>query len=313
MSPRVSIIVPSYNTVEYIAETLDSVFAQTCRDYEVVVVNDGSPDTPDLERVLAPYMERIRYLRTENRGLAGARNTAILASRGEFVALLDSDDIWEPNYLAVQLSMLDGDPSADIVYPNALIFGSGAGVDQFFMDLSPSIGEVTFTSLVSETCCVMVSVLARRTALEHAGLFDDQLRRCEDFDMWLRCVKTGSRIIYHRQPLVRYRRRDQSLSQNGIAMLEAAVHVLDKIEKTFPLTVEEQRVVESARRKWDGRRLVLEAKGALLSGDAGAAVRMLRKASVTLQSNRLRLLAALIRAMPRLACSVYAGRVKNSN
>jgi len=246
MSARVSVIIPSYNTAEYIAETLDSVFAQTYQDYEVIVVNDGSPDTPELEKVLATYMRRINYIVTENRGLAGARNTAIRASSGEFIALLDSDDIWEPEYLAVQVSKLDNDQSADIVYPNALIFGDGTGAGKLFMDLSPSIGDVTFSSLVSETCCVMVSVLARRSAIERAGLFDGRLRRCEDFDMWLRCIKNGSRIIYHREPLVRYRRRGQSLSHNAVAMLEAAAHVLGKMEQMFALTPEEQALVSAA-------------------------------------------------------------------
>ena len=95
-TPRVSVIMPAYNVAAYIGETLESVFAQTYSDYEIIVVNDGSPDTPELERVLAPYSERIVYVTQENRGLSGARNTALKVARGEFIALLDSDDVWEP-------------------------------------------------------------------------------------------------------------------------------------------------------------------------------------------------------------------------
>src|SRR5215470_9782415 len=78
-SPAVSVIVPAYNTARFITETLQSVFAQTFRDYEVIVVNDGSPDTEDLKRVIASWCDRITYIEQENRGLAGARNTGIRA------------------------------------------------------------------------------------------------------------------------------------------------------------------------------------------------------------------------------------------
>ena len=87
---------PAYRVTEYIGAALDSVRAQTFTDYEIIVVNDGCPDTAALEQVLGPYLDRIVYLKQENRGLAGARNTAIHASRGRYLALLDADDLWEP-------------------------------------------------------------------------------------------------------------------------------------------------------------------------------------------------------------------------
>src|SRR5437763_483641 len=90
LSPQVSIIIPAYNVAPYIAETLDSVFAQTYMNYEVIVVNDGSPDTEDFERALEPYLDRITYLKQENAGVSVARNAGLLAARGEFVAFLDA-------------------------------------------------------------------------------------------------------------------------------------------------------------------------------------------------------------------------------
>src|SRR5947209_18801381 len=102
-APAVSVIIPAYNAAQYIGEALDSVFAQTFTDYEVIVVNDDSPDTAELERALAPYRERVVYIKQENRGPGGARNTAILKARGECVALLDSDDVWLPTFLAEQM------------------------------------------------------------------------------------------------------------------------------------------------------------------------------------------------------------------
>jgi glycosyltransferase involved in cell wall biosynthesis len=95
--PAVSVIVPVYATAPYVAEALDSILAQTFTDYEILVVNDGSPDTELLETVLQRYAGRIRYLRQENAGVSVARNTALAAARGRYVAMLDSDDTWHPN------------------------------------------------------------------------------------------------------------------------------------------------------------------------------------------------------------------------
>ena len=89
--PLVSVVIPAYNAASYITATLDSAFAQTLSDYEIIVVNDGSPDTPLLEEALQPYLGKIRYIKQENRGPSNARNTGIQASRGKYVAFLDSD------------------------------------------------------------------------------------------------------------------------------------------------------------------------------------------------------------------------------
>jgi glycosyltransferase involved in cell wall biosynthesis len=303
--PLVSVIIPCYNTARFVREAVSSVFAQTFTDYEAVVINDGSPDTPELEEALTPWAQKIIYLKTENRGLAGARNAGIRASTGELIALLDSDDAWEPNYLEVQVRKLTDDPTADIVYPNALIFGDTPDAGRFIMDGSPSKGAVTFSSLVQEECCVVVSVLARRAALERAGLFDVSLRSCEDFDMWVRCVKTGSRIIYHDQPLLRYRRRRDSLSADPVWMSQHVLKVLTKLRAIDSLTAEERQILEKAIRSFTGRRLFHEGKRAFLAGDAGAAADLLRQANAYLGSGRVRLILLLLRTMPRLARFAY--------
>src|SRR6201998_3148699 len=93
-APSVRVVIPAYNSARYIGETLDSVFGQTYRDFEVLVINDGSPDTEALEAGLRPYFERIVYLKQDNRGPAAARNLGIQQARGEYIAFLDSDDCW---------------------------------------------------------------------------------------------------------------------------------------------------------------------------------------------------------------------------
>lgn len=112
----VSVVIPVYNCVEYTPAALDSVFAQTFTNFEVVLVNDGSPDTEMLEHLIAPYQDRIVYLKQENRGLSAARNTGIRAARGKYLAFLDSDDCWPPEYLAAQMKLFEETPSPDLVY-----------------------------------------------------------------------------------------------------------------------------------------------------------------------------------------------------
>lgn len=301
--PRISVIIPCYNSAQYVAATLESVFAQTYRDYEVVIVNDGSLDTPELELVLAPWTKRIVYVKTENQGPAGARNTGILRSKGEFIALLDSDDIWESNYLEVQVRKLEEDPSADIVYPRFLIFGDGPGSGALSF---PSRGEVTFISLVQETCIVATSgVLARRSAFERAGLFDTSLRWSEDFDMWLRCVKSRSRIIYHNDVLFRYRRRPDSLSADPVWMYANALKVLVKMRSAVQTTAEERQILESAIRRFKGKKLFIEGKSAFIAGDIPSAIDRLEQASTLLKKTRLRMILFLIRRIPQITRRAY--------
>ena len=129
----VSIVIPAYNVAEFISETVATVFAQTFTDYEVIVVNDGSPDTEEFERALQPYIDRICYLKQENRGASVARNTGVSAARGEWIAFLDADDLWSPNYLAEQLRFI-GEHGCDLACADAMIFGVSADAGRSYMD-----------------------------------------------------------------------------------------------------------------------------------------------------------------------------------
>jgi glycosyltransferase involved in cell wall biosynthesis len=296
--PRVSVIIPAYNVAGLIGETLRSVFAQTFTDFEAIVVNDGSPDTEALERVLAPFREHITYIRQENRGLSGARNTAIRAARADLVALLDSDDLWTPDYLAVQVAELDARGAPDVLYCDAEVFGEGCAPGLRYMGLFPSRGPVTLGSLLRRESYVMVSVLARRATLEAAGLFDESLRSVEDWDMWLRVAGAGGRIEYHDRALVRYRRRPGSLSADPIWMLDNVLHVLDKTERTLPLTPDDLAALRGTRRRYLADLRVLEGKRALLLGDVPSARRLLGEANAAAANWKVAGTLAALRVVP---------------
>ena len=303
--PRVSVLVPAYRTAEFIGETLDSILAQSYQDYEIIVVNDGCPDSERLEAVLAPYAERIVYVRQANRGLAGARNTALGLAAGELVALLDSDDAWEPEYLATQVGMMDADPTIDVLYPDAILFGNLQVRNGRSMELSPSRGPVTFTSLVNQTCNVRVFVTARRELLVRAGGFDESLRSSEDFDLWLRLVKMGGRIAYHTLPLARYRVRPGSLSADPVWMFQCIARVLDKAGATLPLTPDEVRALEAAKQRFAAQARFAEGKRRFFEGDASGAIAAFRESNRRLRSPKLALVIAGLRLAPRTLLRLY--------
>ena len=305
VAPVVSVIMPAYNVAGYIADALASVFAQTFEDYEVVVINDGSPDTPELERVLEPYRSRVVYLKQENRGVSAARNAGIRAARGEFVAHLDPDDLWEPDYLASQLAEFGRDASLDVLYPNALIFGDAPEAGREFMDWCPSEGEVTVEGLLRRRCHVMCSVTARREALLRAGLFDEELRCSEDFDLWLRVLKGGGRVAYQRRVLVRYRRRAASHTADFVWLNTSLLRVLDKAERTLGLTPAEREALEEMRSHARATLELNEGKRAFFRGDAEAAVAGLRAANAHFKSRRIACVLLLMRLAPRLLRRAY--------
>jgi glycosyltransferase involved in cell wall biosynthesis len=146
-SPLISIILPAFNVSAYIGDALRSVFAQDFEDYEVIVVNDGSTDTPQLEEVLEPYREKIIYIKQDNQGISAARNAALRIAHGELVALLDSDDVWLEGKLTEQVAFMT-QGQFDMIYADALLIGDVPWPKgTTFMDRSPSNGPVTLHSL----------------------------------------------------------------------------------------------------------------------------------------------------------------------
>ena len=269
--PAVSVIVPAYRVTAYIAQALDSILAQTFTNYEIIVVNDGCPDTTALENVLEPYAAKICYIRQENGGVGSARRAAVLAARAPLVAQLDPDDWWESTYLEVQLTRMSAEPDLDVLYPNGYYFGEPSLHGKLLMEYSPSRGEVTFSRLMSGHVNILYSALIRREAILRAGNFDPDFRISEDFDLWIRILKSGGHIAYHRIPLVHYRKRAGSLTSASLRTCEWILRVLDKTERTLALTDEESQSLKARRGAVQMERELLLGKQAVQLRDwAGA-------------------------------------------
>ncbi len=301
---RISVIIPAYNATPYIAETLDSVFAQTHPAHQVIVVNDGSPDTPQLEEVLQPYRDRITYLVQENRGLSGARNTGLRAATGDLIALLDADDIWLPNYLEVQAAYLREHPEHDLVYCNARFFGDSIYDGKEYMAVCPSVGEATAAAIISRQCHVFVSVTARTQVLQSLG-FNESLRSCEDFDCWLRLTAAGYKIGYHNNILVRYRKHKASLSANPTAMADYNLRVLNMSLPLWPENSREANLLLAAKANKQAELATLRAKLALQKQDIPSAIAFLQEANSHYNSPKLSMVITLLRWMPKLVTAAF--------
>lgn len=300
-TPRISIIIPSYKTAHLIARCLDTVMAQTFQDFEAIVVNDGSPDTPELEKVLAPYMGKIVYIKQENKRCAGARNTAIQHARGEFLAFLDSDDTWYPEHLESQMKQFADDPSLDLVYCNSLLVGDPER-EQPFMDRCPSNGPANFETLVTETCQIPIStVVVRKASILKASGFDETLPRCDDYDMWVRTAFHGAKIGYVRNLTVHmYIGRPGSMSQEKSKMVEAYWFALERFKKVLPLSPAQFDVVDRRAKEIRTRYLLEEGKRQLDERHFDKAQELFAEANGNLKTPRLKAVLFGLRVAPNM-------------
>ena len=307
-APSVSVIIPSYNTARFITETLDSVFAQTFTDYEVIVVNDGSPDTPQLEIVLKPYFDRIVYLKQENRGLAGARNTGIRRARGAFLAFLDSDDMWLPEFLAEQVQIFHKNPAVDLVYSDTFQFRKMLGMGTLVVRPLQFDKPLTFETLLKAECSIIVScTVVRKVPVIEAGLFDERLRRVEDYDLWLRIAFRGAKMAHHQKALGLRRLHNESLSADQKEMYEAWIGVMKKLAETLELSIQARMLVAETIRKAEAEMELFQGNRHLLDSRPELAEISLGRAYEFLRGRKLQLTLLGLRIAPWLVAPIVKG------
>jgi len=225
---KVSIIIPTYNAASFIEQAIDSVLAQTYKDFEIVIIDDGSTD--NTKEVLQKYADKIRYIMQPNKGVAIARNTGIHNSESEYIAFLDSDDEWLPEKLELQMSIVEKNNDIGLVHTNDIQVSEGGQV--LSID-TPNIkylfGKISKYLLLRKASIKTSTVLLRRKCLEKVGLFDPYLSRLgvEDRDLWIRFTKYYN-AFYIDKPLVKYLVRSNSMSHNQKKMVEGRYYVIDK-------------------------------------------------------------------------------------
>lgn len=199
MTPTVSIVMPSYNAAAHIARSIASAQAQTHEDWELLVVDDGSTDgSGDIVTNFVASDPRIRAFRQPNAGAGAARNLGIAEARASFLAFLDADDTWHPEFLEAMIATLEAEPNASIAYCGWQNIGLGGGRDEPFVP--PDYEHAGKTEALLESCRWPIHAALARTALvRDSGGFDVSLSSCMDFDLWLRL---GARARLTRVPLV---------------------------------------------------------------------------------------------------------------
>jgi glycosyltransferase involved in cell wall biosynthesis len=223
----VSVVIPTYNYGKYVVETVENVLNQTYRNFEIIVVDDGSTD--DTRERLKAYADRIRYVHQENQGCAAARNTGIQAASGEWIAFLDADDLWHPQKLEVQMAYLAKHPDIVLLAANHLEDLSGGwpaiDIDHELPAESISVEDIVTRSRFGPSC-----VLTRKDCFAESGAFDSSLAPgAEDRDMWIRIASLFPAAIL-RAPLWWYRIHGSSMSYHAENMIRSERQVL---EKTF--------------------------------------------------------------------------------
>jgi len=225
--PRVSVLIPTYNHARFLPEALDSVLAQTFRDLEILVIDDGSTDAT--QAVIEAYAPAIGYIRQAHAGPAAARNRAIGASRGELLAFLDADDRWYPGKIAAQVSYLDAHPDVGVVFTKFLVTDE-AGGPLYLYPPAFRYGASAFEKLLVWPYGSMNTAMVRRPCLEKIGLFDENLTGAEDWDLWLRLAPHYG-FGYIDAVLATYRQSAGSQSRGRMAQVapEMFRRVLDKL------------------------------------------------------------------------------------
>ncbi len=215
-APRVSVVVPTFNRAGALCEAVESALAQSYQDFEIIVVDDGSTDdTPRIVRERFGRDPRVRCLRRPNGGPAAARNDGIRQARGDLVAFLDSDDLWRPDKLRLQVEQLDGRPEAALSFCDALTEGGRPGAGTRFQG-KRFRGDTSMRGIVewSFPMCTP-SVVVRRTVLDAVGLFDESFACNEDWDLWIR-IAARYPLVFIDRPLLTIRRGDDNLSRTRI-------------------------------------------------------------------------------------------------
>jgi GT2 family glycosyltransferase len=295
-TPTFSAIIAAYQAAEFIADAIESLLAQTLTPTEIIVCDDGSTDA--LDAALAPYGDRIRLLRKENGGEASAKNAAARAATGEFVAILDSDDVYYPERLAALAELSVQRPDLDILTTDCFLVADGRVVRNCY-DTGYRFELGDQRQGILERNFVGPGLMAvRRRALFAVGAFDEGFRHATDWDCWIRMIFAGSRVGLVDEPLAEHRVRATSLASDRARQLTAYVAVLEKAAARPDLSAKERVVLDRSLGTQRRRLAFRQAEDALIDRRPEARRLAFEIALDNAFPRRTRLRAALAAALP---------------
>lgn len=228
--PRVSVVIPTYNRAHLITDSVKSVLNQTYRDFELIVVDDGSKD--NTAEVLGGYKGSIKYIRQENAGVSAARNRGITEARGDYIAFLDSDDMWFENKLELQMSFFSKHPDIVMVCGNGVYLdgkdagkpvikqGRAEGYEKDFISLKDAFYRFPIRTS---------TMVAKKDVLLDAGMFNTLYVVAEDMELVFKILLTCGRSGFVNAPLYKLRKGDESLSTNEVRKQLWSIRVLEEL------------------------------------------------------------------------------------
>jgi len=232
MNPLITVCVPAYNAGRYLPSTLESLRAQTFADWEFIVTEDGS--TEPVEKLVAAFAATVPQSVTyqchpQNRGLPATRNTGIAAARGEWIALLDSDDLWTPDHLADLFRCSEKRPRADFVHAGSILFVSRTGIQ--FEIRAPTASDIRNyprSLYLGDYIVQPSSVMLKKSLWSLVSGFNPEYRYVEDREMWLRCARAGAVFAYTGRNTCHYRKHSTALTTHAGPMALASARVLQQ-------------------------------------------------------------------------------------
>ena len=272
-APLASIIIPCYNQAHFLPEAIESALSQRHRPIEVIVVDDGSPD--NTAEVVARYPQ-VRYLRQENRGLGGARNTGFRVSKGEYILFLDADDRFTPDAAAAHLSCFANHPEAGFVVgdiDNIALDGSYLGSPRFPLLEGSVYEDVMKVNHVANS----IAVMWRRSVFEQLGGFRPSCSPAEDIELLLRAARLFQ-TAHHRATVAQYRRYPNTLSRKGELMLPAIRRIMrlqDEVVKGNPALLAARREGYAYWRDYFGKETVKDLFAHIIHGSPRGAAKCL--------------------------------------
>ncbi|MFO7603619.1 MAG: glycosyltransferase family A protein [Gammaproteobacteria bacterium] len=228
---HISVIIPSYNRAHTLPRALDSVLAQSRAADEILVIDDGSTDAT--RRLVTESYPQVRYIYQDNAGVSAARNTGIRQARGEWLALLDSDDEWLPDKLARQAAAIAAEPDYQLCHCDEIWIRQGRRVNP--MKKHAKAGGWIFERCLPLCAISPSAVLLHRALLDQVGLFDERLPACEDYDLWLRVCARHPVLYVEDALLKKYGGHEDQLSQQHWGMDRFRIQALDNALQTLPL------------------------------------------------------------------------------
>ena len=273
---KFSVVIPLYNKEHYIEATIRSVLSQTCQDFEVIVVDDGSKDN-SLALARKYESDRVRVIAQENQGVSVARNTGIENARGKFIAFLDADDQWEAHYLATIQGLTDQYPESDI-FVTAYTVDMGNGKAHYSTRLEPETGCLPsyWLTLAKGYDFVWTSAtVIRRSALIRAGLFKPGEKIGQDLDMWARVARLNPKVAYSSKLCVYYNRAAESNARTRVRVAWAGAFIKDLEEELVnPDRTAEEKA--SIQHKYD-KKMTVFIFTAILAGEKERASKALKE------------------------------------